>query len=110
MPNGLAWDDERSAGYPNSYSGAVPPGAGREQNGIRANGRDNAQSEYAEAYQHRQLFQQMDQVSQRLHQLDGSMLDAGYQMERGQVGGDSLNGAVTIEGLTSGTDDSGSMM
>ncbi|MGG4090471.1 hypothetical protein [Paenibacillus lautus] len=68
------------------------------------------QSEYAEAYQHRQLFQQMDQVSQQLHQLDGSMLDAGYQMERGQVTGDSLNGAVTIEGLTSGTDETGSMM
>ncbi|MFE0558281.1 hypothetical protein ACFW1P_20420 [Paenibacillus sp. NPDC058910] len=68
------------------------------------------QSEYAEAYQSRLLFQQMDQVSQQLHQLDGSMLDAGYQMERGQVTGDSLNGAVTIEGLTSGTDETGSMM
>ena len=43
---------------------------------------ETTQSEYAEAYQHRQLFQQMDQVSQQLHQLDGSMLDAGYQMER----------------------------
>lgn len=49
------------------------------------------QSEYAEAYQHRQLFKQMDQVNQRLRQLDGSMLDAGYQMERGQGTGDSFN-------------------
>lgn len=68
------------------------------------------QSEYAEAYQHRQLFKQMDQVNQQLRQLDGSMLDAGYQMERGQGMEDSFNGTVTAEGLTSGTDESGTMM
>lgn len=68
------------------------------------------QSEYAQAYQHRQLFKQMDQVNQQLRQLAGSMLDAGYQMERGQVMEDGFNGAVTAEGITSGTDDNGTMM
>ncbi|SEL68797.1 hypothetical protein SAMN04488688_105161 [Paenibacillus sp. cl141a] len=68
------------------------------------------QSEYAQAYQYRQLFKQMDQVSQQLHQLDGSMLDAGYRMERAQTTGGGLNGAVAIEELTSSTDDSGTMM
>ncbi|MGG3283098.1 hypothetical protein [Paenibacillus solani] len=68
------------------------------------------QNEYAQAYQHRQLFKQMDQVNQQLRQLAGSMLDAGYQMERGQVMENGLNGAVTTEGITSDTDDSGTMM
>jgi len=68
------------------------------------------QNEYAEAYQHRQLFKQMDQVNQQLRLLDGSMLDAGYQMERGQEMESSFNGAVTAEGITSDSDESGTMM
>lgn len=68
------------------------------------------QSEYAEAYQYRQAFKQMDEVSRHLHQLDGSMLDAGHQMERGTLVGDNLDGAVDTEGLTLGTDDGGAMM
>ncbi|EFU42408.1 hypothetical protein PVOR_09060 [Paenibacillus vortex V453] len=52
----------------------------------------------------------MDEVSQHLHQLDGSMLDTGYQLERGAMAGDTLNGAVQSEDLTLGTDEGGTMM
>ncbi|KZS47350.1 hypothetical protein AWU65_16160 [Paenibacillus glucanolyticus] len=68
------------------------------------------QSEYSQAYQYRLAFKQMDEVSQHLHQLDGSMLDTGYQLERGAMAGDTLNGAVQSEDLTLGTDEGGAMM
>lgn len=63
------------------------------------------QSGYPEAYQYRQIFQQMAEVNQQLRQLDGSMLDMGYQMERGAQTGGSLNGAIPIEETTMDTHD-----
>ncbi|OOC58410.1 hypothetical protein [Paenibacillus ihbetae] len=66
---------------------------------------DAKQSVYPEAYQYRQVFQQMAEVSQQLRQWDGTMLDMGYQMERGAQTGGSLNGAVPIEETTMDTHD-----
>ncbi|WP_054956260.1 hypothetical protein [Paenibacillus dakarensis] len=45
------------------------------------------QSTFPEAYQHRQMFKQMDVVSSHLHQLNGAMMDAGYQAGRDQQNG-----------------------
>ncbi|MUG67914.1 hypothetical protein GNP94_18155 [Paenibacillus campinasensis] len=62
------------------------------------------QSRSPEGYRHRQAFYQLDQLSQQIHQLDGSLLDAGYQMGRSQLA-PSAGEAVETDAYTVGTED-----
>lgn len=63
------------------------------------------QSAYPEAYQHRQMFKQMDVVSSQLHQLNGAMMDAGYQAGRGQQNGvEATYGDTVLDDMTAETD------
>lgn len=66
------------------------------------------QNAYPEAYQHRQVFKQMDAVSGHIHQLNGAIMDAGYQAGRGQQNGSGTEyGDMEQNDLTSGTDTTG---
>ncbi|SMF89597.1 hypothetical protein SAMN05661091_4707 [Paenibacillus uliginis N3/975] len=65
------------------------------------------QSAYPEAYQHRQVFKQMDAVSGHLHQLNGAIMDASYQAGREQNGGGTVYGDIEQNDLTSGTNTTG---
>lgn len=63
------------------------------------------QSAHPDAYQHRQIFKQMDVVSGHIHQLNGAMLDAGYQVERGgEIGSEAAYGDGLPDDLTSEAD------
>lgn len=63
------------------------------------------QSTYPEAYQHRQMFKQMDVVSSQLNQLNGAMLDVGHQAGRSQQNGNGATYGDSIpEDLTSEND------
>lgn len=63
------------------------------------------QTAHPEAYQHRQIFKQMDVVSSQIHQLNGAMLDAGYQVERGgKIGSEAAYGDGLPDDSASGTD------
>ena len=55
------------------------------------------------AYQFLQLFKGMDDVSRHIHQLDGAMMDAGYQLGRGPGGETAVYGDASPEDFTSGT-------
>ncbi|NMO95196.1 hypothetical protein [Paenibacillus lemnae] len=50
-----------------------------------------------DAYTLRQLFRGMDEISTQIHRLNGAMLDAGHQMERG------LGGSLSIEMAETGS-------
>lgn len=63
------------------------------------------QSAHPEAYQHRQMFKQMDVVSSQLHQLNGAMMDAGFQAGRGQQSDiETSYGDSVTNDPTAGTD------
>ncbi len=66
------------------------------------------QNVYPEAYQYRQVFKQMDDVSSRLHQLNGIIMDAGYQAGRDQQkDGAEIYGDTIQDELTSKPDSTG---
>lgn len=56
------------------------------------------------AYRFLQLFKGMDEVGRHIHQLDGAIMDTGYQLGRGQGGETAVYGDASPEDFTLGTD------
>lgn len=56
------------------------------------------------AYRFLQLFKGMDEVSRHIHQLNGAMMDTGYQLGRGQGGETAVYGDTSPEDFTLGAD------